>query len=83
MQFITWLTVTLGTIMVITTMITLSLRRYYRRIIKKKNEGLVHHIFAQKELEKKIEQSEVEKQMMERVLQERFEAAVFLGGIKN
>ena len=69
--------------MVITTMITLSLRRYYRRIIKKKNEGLVQHIFAQKELEKKIEQSEVEKQMMERVLQERFEAAVFLGRVRN
>ena len=79
MQFISWLTVFLGTIAVMATAVTLSLRAYYRRIIKKKNEGLAHHIFALNELEKKMEHADVEKKMMERVLRERFEAVVFLG----
>ena len=71
-----WLTVILGIMMVIATAITLLLRTYYRRIIKKKNEGLVHHIFALKELEKEMEHSDVEKKMMERVLQEKFEVLI-------
>ena len=78
-----WLTVISGTIAVIATAITLSLRTYYRRIIRKKNKGLVHHIFELKELEKKMEHADVEKKMMERVLRERFEAVVFLGRREN
>jgi len=83
MQFISWLTVFLGTIAVMATAITLSLRAYYRRIIQKKNKGLAHHIFALNELEKKMEHADVEKKMMERVLRERFEAVVFLGRREN
>jgi len=83
MQFMVWLTVILGTIAVIATAITLSLRTHYRRIIKKKNEGLVHHIFTLKELEKKMEHIDVEQKMMERLLQEKFETVVLLGRREN
>jgi len=80
-----WLAAIFGSIAAVATTTVFVLWTHYRRIIKKKNEGLVQHIFAQKEIQKKMECAEIEKKMMERVLQEKFEAVVFLGklGIKN
>ena len=76
MQFTTWLTVILGTIAVIITSIALSLRAHYHRIIKKKNEGIVHYIFELKELEKEKEHTDIEKKMMEKLLQEKYEILI-------
>jgi glutamate racemase len=64
-----------GTIVVLATCITLLLRTYYRRIIKKKNEGLVHFIIKQNQLQKKVETMEIEKRVMERMLGRRGEGA--------
>ena len=65
------------TIVTVVTVATLQ-RAHFRRIIKKKNEGLVRHILEQNQLQEKMETMEVEKQMIEKMLHKKFEAVVFL-----
>jgi hypothetical protein len=61
-----------------TALIVMIQRANYRRIIKKKNEGIIKQIYEQNQLQKKMEDLEVEKQVMERMLQKKIEAVVFL-----
>jgi len=69
--------VTIVTVVTVVTVATLQ-RAHFRRIIKKKNEGLVRHILEQNQLHEKMETMEVEKQLIEKMLHKKFEAVVFL-----
>jgi len=73
----------LGIIVLALLVVLLVMYIHHRRIIRKKNAGLARHILAEKELAQKIEHDEVEKKMMERVLQARFEMMVLIKGEKE
>jgi cell division protein FtsL len=62
----------IGTLVAAVTIVTIQQARY-RRIIKKKNEGIIKQIYEQNQLQKKMEDLEVEKQVMERMLQKKLE----------
>ncbi|MCL2289938.1 MAG: hypothetical protein FWC34_04445 [Bacteroidetes bacterium] len=63
------------TIVVVVTIVTLQ-RARYRRIIKKKNEGLIRHILEENQLQEKMKTMEVEKKVIEKMLFENYELRV-------
>jgi IMP cyclohydrolase len=67
----------IGTLVAAVTIVTIQQARY-RRIIKKKNEGIIKQIYEQNQLQEKMETTEVEKQVIEKMLQKKFEAVVFM-----
>jgi len=61
----------------LTLMSIIILRSHYRKVIKEKERGIVHHIHAQDQLKKELEYINVEKKVMERMLETQFDAVAF------
>ena len=53
-------------------------RRYYRKVIKTKDNGIVQHIRQQDRLEKELTYINVEKKVMEKMLETKFDAVALV-----
>ncbi|MCL2511221.1 MAG: hypothetical protein FWF09_04140 [Bacteroidales bacterium] len=55
----------------------IALRIHYRNIIKEKERGIVHHIHEQDRLKKEMEHINVEKKVMEKIVEKKFDTMIF------
>ena len=53
--------------------IIIALRKHYRKVIKTKEYDIVHHIHLQDRLSKELEYINVEKKVMEKMLESKFD----------
>jgi hypothetical protein len=49
------------------------LRKHYQKVIKKKERGIVFHLHEQDRLSKELEYTNVEKKVMEKMLETKFD----------
>ena len=56
--------------------IALALRKHYRKVIRAKEHDIVHHIRIQDQLAKELEYTNVEKQVMEKMLKTKFDVVI-------
>jgi len=61
----------------LTLIIVMALRSYYRKVIKKKDLGIVQQLHEHDRLAKELEYINVEKKVMEKLLESKFDAVVF------
>jgi hypothetical protein len=57
------------------------LRSHYRKVIREKDHGIVHHIHEQDRMAKELEHINVEKKVMEKMLEKKIDAMVFINKI--
>jgi len=58
-------------------------RIYYRKALKKKEYGIVRHIHEQDRLAKELEYINVEKKVMEKMLEAKIDAVVLVQKLKD
>jgi len=63
--------------------IVVVLRKHYRKVIKAKEYDIVHHIRIQDQLAKELEYVNVERKVMEKMLNDKFEAVVWVHGTRT
>ena len=56
------------------------LHRHYKKVIKTKDRGIIHHLREQDRLMKELQYTNVEKKVMEKMLQSKIDAMVMVSG---
>jgi len=59
------------------------LRKHYQKIIKRKEHAIVYHIHEQDKLKDELKYINVEKKVMEKMLNEKYEILIMSKTIKN
>ena len=63
---------------ILTGIIIIALRKHYRKVIKTKEYDIVHHIRLQDHLAKELEYMNVEKKVMEKMLESKFDSLLIV-----
>jgi len=67
----------------LTLIIVMAIRSYYRKVIRTKDIGIVQQLHEHDRLAKELEYVNVEKKIMEKLLLSKFDAVVFFNGTQR